>query len=163
MGLAVIIMGSRSDLEHANKVVSALAVLGVRSELRVGSAHKSPEHVMALIREYEARPEPKVYLTIAGRSNALSGLVDAMVTAPVIACPVYSDHFAGADVFSSLRMPSGVAPALVLDPAGAALLTAKVLGLGDDGVRARIATLQRASNERILQDDASVLAESQGR
>lgn len=163
MGLAVIIMGSRSDLEHANKVVSALAVLGVRSELRVGSAHKSPEHVMALIREYEARPEPKVYLTIAGRSNALSGLVDAMVTAPVIACPVYSDHFAGADVFSSLRMPSGVAPALVLDPAGAALLAAKVLGLGDDGVRARIATLQRASNERILQDDASVLAESQGR
>lgn len=120
MGLVVIIMGSRSDMEHANKVASALAVLGVKSELRVGSAHKSPEHVIALVREYEARDEPKVYLTIAGRSNALSGLVDAMVSSPVIACPVYSDHFGGADIFSSLRMPSGVAPALVLDPGSAA-------------------------------------------
>jgi phosphoribosylaminoimidazole carboxylase PurE protein len=97
-----------------------------------------------------------VYITIAGRSNALSGLVDAQVPAPVIACPPVSETFAGADIFSSLRMPSGVAPAVVLDPAGAALLAAKALGLADPSLRARVEAMQRQMRERILADDAEV-------
>ena len=92
-----------------------------------------------LLREYEQESRPTVYVTIAGRSNALSGFVDGYVTNPVIACPPPSDAFGGADVFSSMRMPSDVAPMLVLDPANAGLAAAKVLAVADPVLRERIA------------------------
>ncbi|WP_322802412.1 AIR carboxylase family protein [Thermoflexus sp.] len=156
--LVVILMGSRSDLEHAQAVIRALEELGLDWELRVASAHKVPDYLLDLLREYEADPRPKVYITIAGRSNALSGMVDGQVLAPVIACPPISETFAGADVFSSLRMPGGIAPAVVLDPAGAALLAAKILGLRDETIRQRVATLQARGRQRLLADDAEVRA-----
>src|SRR6476646_5835526 len=127
----VILMRSRADMDHAQAIAGALRQFGIAHELRIGSAHKTPAHVLQLLRRYEADPRPKVYITIAGRSNALSGFVDAQVTAPVIACPPPSANFGGADIFSSLRMPGGVAPAVVLEPAGAALLAAKILALSD--------------------------------
>jgi 5-(carboxyamino)imidazole ribonucleotide mutase len=96
-----------------------------------------------------------VYITVAGRSNALSGFVDAAVSAPVIACPPPSEAFGGADIFSSLRMPSGVAPALVLEPANAALLAAKILGLCDPVVRQRLQAFQQQQVQKVLDDDAN--------
>lgn len=154
--LVPILMGSRADLEHARAIASALADLGLESELRIGSAHKTPAHLLALIETYEADPRPKVYITIAGRSNALSGFVDAQVTAPVIACPPLSSTFAGADIYSSLRMPSGVAPAVVLEAKSAALLAAKILGLSHEPTRQRLVALQAQLATRIADDDASL-------
>lgn len=126
--LVPIIMGSPADMSHAQRIAEALAELGIESELRVASAHKHPQYLLEMLAAYEADPRPKVYITVAGRSNALSGLVDAQVRAPVIACPPLSGTFGPWDLFSSLRMPSGVAPALVLEPENAALLAAKILG-----------------------------------
>lgn len=151
-----ILMGSRSDLSHAQTIANALAKLGVGCEMRVASAHKTPARLLSLLEAYEADPRPKVYITIAGRSNALSGFVDAQVSAPVVACPPVSDAFGGADIFSSLRMPSHVAPALVLDPSAAALLAAKILGLVDRSVHERVTAVQKQMVERILADDAEV-------
>jgi 5-(carboxyamino)imidazole ribonucleotide mutase len=150
-----ILMGSSADLDQAQKIAAALTELGIETELRIGSAHKSPAHVLAILDNYEADPRPKVYITIAGRSNALSGFVDAQASAPVIACPPLSSTFAGADIFSSLRMPSGVAPAVVLEPAAAALLAAKILGLVDPVVRGRVAEKKQQAVDRILADDAA--------
>jgi phosphoribosylaminoimidazole carboxylase PurE protein len=155
--LVPILMGSRTDMDHAQKIASALSDLGITSELRIGSAHKTPSHVQQILETYEADPRPKVYITIAGRSNALSGYVDAQVTAPVIACPPPSSTFGGADIFSSLRMPSGVAPAVILDPKGAALLAAKILGIANDPIRDAVSQLQSQHVERILIDDADVM------
>lgn len=155
--LVPILMGSRSDMEHAQKIGDALAELGIAYELRVGSAHKAPAHVLDLLAQYEGDPRPKVIITIAGRSNALSGLVDAQVTAPVIACPPFSSTFGWADIFSSLRMPGGVAPAVVLEPAGAALLAAKILGVFHPVIRERVAALQAANREKIVTDDGDVM------
>jgi phosphoribosylaminoimidazole carboxylase PurE protein len=149
-------MGSKADLEHARQIADALDALGIDSEARVASAHKAPRYLLELLERYEADPRPKVYVTVAGRSNALSGLVDASVAAPVIACPPYSDRFGGADVFSSLRLPSGVAPGLVLEPRGAALLAAKILALGDDALRARVVEAQAAARTTIEKDDRSL-------
>ncbi len=104
----------------------------------MASAHKAATYLLDLLAGYESDPRPKVYVTVAGRSNALSGLVDGNVTAPVIACPPYSDRFGGADLFSSLRMPSGIAPMVVLDPGGAALAAAKILGMADERVRSAV-------------------------
>jgi len=141
--LVPIIMGSTSDQEHAEKIAAALAEFGVASELQVASAHKSVRRLLEMLEAYEADPRCKVYITVAGRSNALSGLVDANVAAPVIACPPLSPAWATVDIFSSLRMPSGVAPAVVLEPAGAALLAAKMLGLANETIRERVAMAQQ--------------------
>ena len=143
-------------MEHAQAIGKALAELGIEYVLRVGSAHKTPAHVLEMIQTYESDGRPKVYVTIAGRSNALSGFVDAQVLHPVIACPPPSNSFGGADIYSSLRMPGGVAPAVVLEPAGAALLAAKMLGLVDTAVRQQVAALQQRAIERIIEDDRGV-------
>ena len=151
-----ILMGSRSDLKHAQAAATALSSLGIASEIRVASAHKTPARLLALLEQYEADPRSKVYITIAGRSNALSGMVDAQVSAPVIACPPLSESFGGADIYSSLRMPSGVAPAVILDPEGAALFAAKILALADPTIRQRITALQKQNAERLIADDAEL-------
>jgi len=156
MSFVPIIMGSRSDVEHGQIIAAELAAFGIASEIRVASAHKAARYLLDLLAEYEADPRPKVYITIAGRSNALSGMVDANVTAPVIACPPYSDRFGGADLFSSLRMPSGVAPAVVLEPKGAALLAAKILALTNAGLLERISQAQHQSAEQIISDDRTL-------
>ncbi len=149
----VILMGSSSDMAHAQTIQQSLNDYGIEAVLRVGSAHKTPAHVMQILESYEADPNPKVYITIAGRSNALSGFVDAQVRAPVIACPPLSSTFAGADIYSSLRMPSGVAPAVVLEPTGAALLAAKILALSDPAIQQKLAASQQQARDKILQDD----------
>ncbi len=159
-GLVVIIMGSKSDLGHARAIAEGLEAFGIEHEMRVASAHKAARYLLDLLTAYEADSRPKVYITVAGRSNALSGMVDANVAAPVIACPPYSDRFGGADIFSSLRMPSGVAPAVVLEPKGAALLAAKMLSLADPSLRERIVQSQRAATQRILDDDRALQRET---
>ena len=124
--------------------------------MRIGSAHKTAEHTLQLLRLYEADPRPKVYITVAGRSNALSGFTDGAVSGPVIACPPPSDSFGGVDVFSSLRMPSAIAPAVVLEPANAALLAAKIIGVYDLQVRARVLAYQQEQAAKVISDDAEL-------
>jgi len=151
---APIIMGSKSDLEHGQKIAAELEkTYGIKSEIRVASAHKAALYLFDILKTYENDGRPKVYITIAGRSNALSAVVDANVTSPVIACPPYSDRFGGADVYSSLRLPSGVAPAVVLEPKSAALLAAKTLLLAHPELGEKIAAVQTASRETIIADD----------
>ncbi len=154
--LVVILMGSKADMEHCKKIAEACASFGLETALRIGSAHKTPEHALSILKEYEADDRPKVYITVAGRSNALSGFTDGSVSAPVIACPPASDAFGGTDVYSSLRMPSGIAPALVLEPFNAALLAAKIFGVENAEVRNQVRASQKRAAEKILEDDASV-------
>jgi len=147
-------MGYKSDLPFAQKIGEALEAFAIPYQLRIASAHKSAGHLLDMLRSYESRPNrPQLYITVAGRSNALSGLVDANVTSPVLACPPYSDRFAGADIFSSLRMPGGVAPALVLEPANAALAAAKIIALSDAELAKRVRAFQQAATAQIRNDD----------
>lgn len=155
--LVVILMGSKADEPHCQKIAEAARGFGLDVVLRIGSAHKTPEHVLNLLRQYEADPRPKVYITVAGRSNALSGFTDGVVSAPVIACPPTSEAFGGSDVFSSLRMPSGIAPALVLEPGNAALLAAKMLALADPTLRNNVIEYQIKQADKIKADDQEIL------
>ncbi len=158
--LLVILMGSRADMGHAEKIAAAAKSFGLDVETRIGSAHKTADHVLNLLNTYESDPRPKVYVTIAGRSNALSGFTDGAVSAPVIACPPYSEKFGGADVYSSISMPSGIAPALVLEPLNAALLAAKIFSVTDPHVRKAVEDYQKTNRETILADDAAVKPEN---
>lgn len=154
--VVVILMGSKADLEHCTKISEACRQFGLDTILRIASAHKTAEHALKILREYESDPRPKVYITVAGRSNALSGFTDGAVSAPVIACPPVSESFGGADIFSSLRMPSGIAPAVVLEPVNAALLAAKIFGLMDESVREQVKASQKRAADKVIEDDASV-------
>ncbi|MCS7177983.1 MAG: AIR carboxylase family protein [Anaerolineae bacterium] len=156
----ILLMGSGSDLPVAEEICRVLDRFGVPWERRVASAHKSIRYLLSLLEAWEADQQPKVYITIAGRSNALSGVVDASVAAPVIACPPYSDRFAGADLFSSLRMPSGVAPGVVLEPEAAALLAVKILALGDPGLQQRVREYQAELTGQVLAADEKLRATS---
>ena len=150
----VVIMGSRSDLPFVEQITAALEQFGLSWETRIASAHKSAHHLLQMLEEYGQTERPRVYITVAGRSNALAGLVDANVVEPVITCAPYSEKFAGADVLSSLRMPGGVAPAVVLEPKAAALLAAKVLACHDSVLRERVRDYQAALTAQIIADDA---------
>ena len=154
--LLVILMGSKSDMAHCEKIGEAARQFGLEVELRIGSAHKTAQHVLDMLAAYEADERAKVYITVAGRSNALSGFVDGVVDAPVIACPPPSDRFGGADLFSSLRMPSGIAPAVVLEPTNAALLAAKMLSLADPTVLERVKDFKRKQMIKVIDDDAAL-------
>jgi 5-(carboxyamino)imidazole ribonucleotide mutase len=150
----MVIMGSRSDLPFVEQITAALDDFGLSWQMRIASAHKSARHLLQMLEEYGQTEGPRVYITVAGRSNALAGLVDANVVEPVITCAPYSEKFAGADVLSSLRMPSGVAPAVVLEPEAAALLAAKMLAVHDSALRERVRDYQAALTSQIIADDA---------
>ncbi len=152
----VILMGSKSDLDHVGKIVAACEALGLQTERHIASAHKSARYLLDLLERYEQEGEPLVYITVAGRSNALSGMADANVSGPVIACPPYSSSFGGADIYSSLRMPKGVAPLVVLEPEAAALAAAKILALTDAALRERVQAYQAEMTQQIIRDDRSL-------
>jgi 5-(carboxyamino)imidazole ribonucleotide mutase/phosphoribosylaminoimidazole-succinocarboxamide synthase len=78
------------------------------------------------------------------------------VKAPVIACPPPSESYSNGDILSSLRMPSGIAAAVVLEPANAALLAAKILALADPALAARVAQYQKNQAQKIVADDKSL-------
>lgn len=151
MPKVVIIMGSRVDLEWSGRIEAVLKELGLDVIKRISSAHKTPLKCLELIRMYEK--EGVVFITVAGRSNALSGFVDAQTHCPVIACPPYSERFGGADIFSNLRMPSSVAPLVVLEPEAAALAAAKIIGLVDKDIMAKVKAYQDKARESLYRDD----------
>jgi 5-(carboxyamino)imidazole ribonucleotide mutase len=153
-GKIVVLMGSERDLEFCKEIAKCLQLLKVNYEFRVCSAHKTPEKVLKILKEDEE--ERVVYVTVAGRSNALSAFVDANTTKPVIACPPYSEKYGGADVFSSLRVPSGVASLVTIEPEGAALAAAKILAVEDRELERLIREYQDAKKKEIEQADVAV-------
>jgi 5-(carboxyamino)imidazole ribonucleotide mutase len=146
-GKAVVLMGSEKDLEFCREITKHLKALGVEYEFRVASAHKTPEQVLKILKEFEK--EKIVYVTVAGRSNALSAFVDANTSKPVIACPPYSEKFGGADIYSSIRVPSGIGSLVTVEPEGAAIAAAKILALEDKELEKRVKDYQLGKRKEI--------------
>ena len=125
---AVLIMGSTSDEPHAKKITDKLDEYGITWEQYAASAHKQPLKVLEIL---EANTDGKdiVYITIAGRSNALSGFVAANSEFPTLGCPPFSDK---ADmlvnIHSTLQMPSNTPVLTVIDPGNCALAVKRIFG-----------------------------------
>ena len=151
---AIVLMGSERDIEFCRDIAKHLKVFGVEYEFRVASAHKTPENVLAILKEFEK--EKVVYITVAGRSNALSAFVDANTSKPVIACPPYSEKFSGADIFSSLRVPSGIGSVVTIEPEGAAIAAAKILALSDAELDKRVRQAQGQKKKEIEKANETV-------
>ncbi len=153
-GKALIIMGSERDLDFSREIAKYLKLLGVSYEFRVASAHKTPEKVIEIIKEFEN--EKVVYVTVAGRSNALSAFIDGNTSKPVIACPPYSEKFGGADIISSLRVPSGIGSLVTIESEGAAIAVAKIFALGDSEMAERVKNYQASKKKELEKANESV-------
>ncbi|MEM3464680.1 MAG: AIR carboxylase family protein [Candidatus Bathyarchaeia archaeon] len=150
----VILMGSEKDLDFCREIAKHLKAFGLDYVFRVASAHKTPERVLDVLRDFEG--ESVIYITVAGRSNALSAFVDANTTKPVIACPPYSEKFGGADIYSSLRVPSGVGSVVTIEPEAAAIAAAKIFALKDGELAKRVRDYQLSKKEEIAKADGSI-------
>ena len=153
-GKAIVIMGSERDLEFCREIAKYLKLLGVEYAFRVASAHKTPEQVLAILKEFEN--EKVVYITVAGRSNALSAFADANTVKPVIACPPYSEKYSGVDIYSSLRVPSGIGSTMTIEPEGAAIAAVKILALEDRELEKRVKDLQLTKKKTIEKANLSI-------
>jgi 5-(carboxyamino)imidazole ribonucleotide mutase len=140
-------MGSDRDLEFSREIAKHTKALGLEYEFRVASAHKTPEKVLDILKEFEK--EKVVFITVAGRSNTLSAFVDANSTKPVIACPPYSEKFGGADIYSSLRVPSGVGLVVTIEPEGAAIAATKMFAIEDQHLAKRVREYQQSKKSEI--------------
>lgn len=134
-----IIMGSKSDGEFANKIADILAEWGIKVEQHVASAHKVPEKVLGIVNNYNALNEPICYITIAGRSNGLSGVVAASSVHPVIACPPFkSKEDMLVNIHSTLQMPSDTPVLTAVDPQNAVMGALRILANSDVGLNEKI-------------------------
>ena len=126
---AVLIMGSTFDEPHAKKITDKLDDYRISWEQHAASAHKQPLKVLEILKNNESEKD-LVYITIAGRSNALSGFVAANSEFPTIGCPPFSDK---ADmlvnIHSTLQMPSNTPVLTVIDPGNCALAVKRIFGL----------------------------------
>lgn len=151
----ILIMGSKSDLAHAQAITKTLQALEIPSVMRVCSAHKATSRLLELLGEYEEHG-PLVYVAIAGRANALGAVMDANTRHPVISCPPYSERFGGGDIYSSLRLPSGIATPTIMEPDGAALLAAKILAIADGELATRLSNYRLHFAAELLLADEEV-------
>jgi len=127
----VIVMGSEADRQHAEKITNALEGYPAKTSVYVASAHKQPLRVLEIIQSY-ASETAVVFITIAGRSNALSGFTAANTAFPVIACPPFADRTdMMVNIHSTLQMPSNVPVLTILDPTNAALAVKRILDLAE--------------------------------
>ena len=125
----ILIMGSTADEPHAKKITDKLDEYGIAWEQHAASAHKQPLKVLEIL-ENNKDGKDIVYITIAGRSNALSGFVAANSEFPTLGCPPFSDK---ADmlvnIHSTLQMPSNTPVLTVVDPGNCALAVKRIFGV----------------------------------
>ena len=147
-------MGSRSDWETMRHTAETLEALAIPHEVRVVSAHRTPD----LLFEYAASAEQRgLQVIVAGAGGAahLPGMAAAKTTLPVLGVPIESKALSGVDsLLSIVQMPAGVpVGTLAIGRAGAvnaALLAAAILALSDPGIRERLTSHRAAQTAAVL-------------
>ncbi|XP_055444624.1 bifunctional phosphoribosylaminoimidazole carboxylase/phosphoribosylaminoimidazole succinocarboxamide synthetase isoform X1 [Bubalus kerabau] len=134
----IVLMGSTSDLNHCEKIKKACGNFGIPCELRVTSAHKGPDETLRIKAEYEGDGIPTVFVAVAGRSNGLGPVLSGNTAYPVISCPPLTPDWGAQDVWSSLRLPSGLGCSTILSPEGSAQFAAQIFGLNNHLIWARL-------------------------
>jgi len=152
-----IVGGSRSDVPLLETAQALLEELGIPSELRVMSAHRTPD----LVSRWAASAAERgieVIIAGAGLAAALPGAIASKTLLPVIGVPIPTQHLGGLDsLLSIVQMPRGVPVATVAigNAENAALLAAEILALGDPEVRARLAAHREAQARAVMEDPSN--------
>ena len=151
--LVGVIMGSRSDWPVMRATAEILDTLGIAHEVRIVSAHRTPERLFDYARSAQARGL-KVVVAGAGGAAHLPGMVAALTVLPVLGVPMPSKAMSGTDsLYSIVQMPAGIpVGTLAIGEAGATnagLLAAQILSLADPALAARIAAWRAAQTAAV--------------
>jgi 5-(carboxyamino)imidazole ribonucleotide mutase len=155
-----ILMGSDSDLETMQGAVEILDKLGIAREVRVLSAHRTPEATYAFVKDADARG-CAVFVAAAGMAAHLAGAVAALTVKPVIGVPMDAGPLKGQDaLLSTVQMPAGIPVACVaIGKAGAknaAYLAAQILALSDRALAQRLLEERKANATEVAAKDKVV-------
>jgi 5-(carboxyamino)imidazole ribonucleotide mutase len=158
MSWIAILMGSEADWPVMQNAADTLDSLGVRCEVRVTSAHRTPRATVEYVTDAEARG-CRVFICGAGMAAHLAGAVAAQTIRPVIGVPIDSGPLAGFDaLLSTVQMPGGIPVATVaVGKAGArnaGYLAAQMLALEDQALAARIRADREANAARVGEQNA---------
>ena len=151
-----VVGGSRSDFPVLERATALLEMLEVPCELRVVSAHRSPDHLYAYAEGAAARGL-RVIIAGAGGAAHLPGMLAAKTVLPVIGVPMPTQHLGGLDsLLSIVQMPRGIPVATVAigNAENAAILAVQILALSDPALAGRLAAY-RADQTRMVMDDPS--------
>jgi len=154
----LVLIGSETDLVKVEAAITVLSRFGVDSELRVASAHRTPERVVEFAMTARDRGFA-VIIAAAGLAAALPGVVAAHTTLPVVGLPLASGTLGGLDaLLACAQMPPGVPVATVgIDAArNAGLLAAQILATGDPALAARLAKQRKSMARAVEESDGRI-------
>lgn len=161
MAKVAVLMGSKSDLSVVKPAVKVLKDFGVEAEVRVISAHRTPDEA----HEFAGSAKENGFEAIicaAGKAAHLGGVVAAYTTLPVIGLPVKTDMMGGLDsLLSIVQMPSGIPVATVGVNAGenAGLLALQMLGIKYPEIAEKLSAYKSSMKDKIAADDAALQLE----
>lgn len=158
MAKVAILMGSKSDFDVVKPAVNVLKKFDVETEVRVISAHRTPEEAH-LFAANARKNGVEVIICAAGKAAHLGGVIAAFTTLPVIGLPVKTDMMGGLDsLLSIVQMPSGIPVAAVGVNGGenAGLLALQILGIKYPEIAEKLAEHKAAMREKINADDRAL-------
>ena len=158
MAKAAILMGSKSDFDVVKPAIRVLKEFGVETEVRVISAHRTPEEAHAFAAGARENGT-EVIICAAGKAAHLGGVIAASTTLPVISLPVKTDMMGGLDsLLSVVQMPSGIPVATVGVNGGenAGLLALQILGVKYPDIAEKLGAYKVAMREKINADDRAL-------
>jgi 5-(carboxyamino)imidazole ribonucleotide mutase len=154
----VILLGSGKDMPFASRISRFLEkeCFLVEYEYNVASAHKTAQRLIDKLKAYEQLGENIVYITVAGLSDALSGIVAGYSKYPVIACPPDSEKFGWSKTFSSMITPEGVPVLFIAKPENAALAAVKILAFSNHLLHEEIKEYQQRKELEVVEADKEI-------
>jgi phosphoribosylaminoimidazole carboxylase PurE protein len=161
--LVALLMGSDSDLPTVKEACTVLRSFGVPFEVRVLSAHRCPEDLVAYVKQAEQRGV-RIFIAAAGGAAHLAGVVAAHTTRPVLGIPIQTSALNGLDsLLSIVQMPGGVPVAtMAIGTAGArnaGLFAVQILALADAALAEKLKKQRAEQTEHVRQKDQRVQAE----
>ena len=160
MDFVSVIMGSKSDYEVVCTACKVLEKFGVKYEMIISSAHRSPERTASYVKEAEKKGA-KVFIAAAGMAAHLAGAIAANTTKPVLGVPMSGSALASMDaLFSTVQMPRGIPVAtLAIGKAGAvnaAYLAVQILALNNENLALALKNDRKTQENQLIADSKSV-------
>ncbi len=160
MSFVALLMGSQSDWPVMESATAVLKTLAIDFEVKITSAHRTPEDTAAFVVDAAAR-DCAVFICAAGMAAHLAGAVAAHTVRPVIGVPIDSGSLAGMDaLLSTVQMPGGIPVATVaIGKAGAknaAFLAGQIMALSDPALMERLEQERARNRENIRQHNEAL-------
>ncbi|MBF7043146.1 5-(carboxyamino)imidazole ribonucleotide mutase [Campylobacter volucris] len=160
MKFVSVLMGSKNDYDVIKEALRIFDDFGVKYEVLITSAHRSPQRTQEYIKEAEVKGA-KVFIAAAGMAAHLAGAVAAHTTKPVLGVPISGSNLVGMDsLFSTVQMPSGIPVAtLAIGKAGAinaAYLAIQILAINDENLASKLLEDRIKQQEKLSKDSSQI-------